>query len=98
MNDEPYDPGVHGAVSIGVLHARMIKCIGIDERYGEQRYGVCPHASHGDRCEGWRCTAGGGETVVSLTVEHLRDPRMRCPRANWSQWHGRKLVCDRSTQ
>jgi hypothetical protein len=44
MTGEPYDPDVHGSVSVGVLHARMIKCIGIEERAGEPRYGVCPYA------------------------------------------------------
>jgi hypothetical protein len=35
MIGEPYVPDLHGSVSIGVLHARMIKCIGIEERDGE---------------------------------------------------------------
>jgi hypothetical protein len=41
---QPYDPDEHGSVSLGVLHARMIKCIGIRERDDEPRYGVCPYA------------------------------------------------------
>jgi hypothetical protein len=83
MIGEPYDSEEHGSVSLGVLHARMIKCIGIRERDGEPRYGVCPYAVL--EVEGtWNCTADEGETVVSLTVERLRDPRLACPRRLWT--------------
>jgi hypothetical protein len=83
MSGEPYDPDVHGSVSIGVLHARMIKCIGIHERDGEPRYGVCPHAVQ-EADESWSCTAGARDTIVRLTIERLRDPRLGCPGGLWA--------------
>jgi hypothetical protein len=84
---QPYDPDEHGSVSIGVLHARMIKCIGIRERDGEPRYGVCPYAVLGsagnDTRGGWGCRVCSGRRPVPLTLERARDPRLGCPRGLW---------------
>jgi hypothetical protein len=85
---QPYDPDEHGSVSIGVLHARMIKCIGIRERDGEPRYGVCPYAvlddDAGDETRGgWGCRVCSGRQPVPLTLERIRDPRLECPRGYW---------------
>jgi hypothetical protein len=82
MTGEWYDPDVHGSVSVGVLHARMIKCIGIEERAGEPRYGVCPQAVP-EAGGSWRCRADEGGGTVRLTIEQLRDPRIACPMGLW---------------
>jgi hypothetical protein len=66
----------------------MIKCIGIRERDGELRYGVCPYAvlgsAGGDTRGGWGCRVCSGRRPVPLTLERIRDPRLACLRGHWS--------------
>jgi hypothetical protein len=87
---QPYDPDEHGSVSLGVLHARMIKCIGIRERDDEPRYGVCPYAVLDDDAddssrESWGCRVCSGRRPVTLTLERIRDPRLACSRELWGE-------------
>jgi hypothetical protein len=63
---QPYDPDEHDSVSLGVLHTRMIKCIGIQERDDEPRYGVCPYAVLGSVCDDTR--GGLGVSCVQWTA------------------------------